>query len=433
MENLNKKEFDVIVVGSGPGGATVARELTLAGKKVLLLEQGSNAPVTGSMFQTIRWLGIPFRSLLFTYNALGMVRGITTGGSSVYYYGTAFEPPHDMLNRYNVDIKAEVEETKKELPIAPLSDDLTGPMAKRIMESANSLGYNWQKLTKFIFQDRCRQDCWRCNYGCPYGAKWNARNYVEDAFRKGLTLINGAKVTKVIIENGKAVGVDYKRRLIPQKAYAPLIIISAGGIGTPVILRATGIKKAGFNFFFDPLIAVSGTVKDITGGKEVPMVAGMHMQEDGYVMTDMTVPSALYGGFAAQVGRFDRIMSHKHTLTIMIKEKDSLGGQLTDRGGVRKRLLESDYQSLLRGYERAKKILKNAGAKSIFKSWYIAAHPGGTAKINDIIDSNLKTEFDNLYVCDCSVIPESFGLPPTLTLIGLGKRLAKHLCAKTQI
>ena len=37
------------------------------------------------------------------------------------------------------------------------------------------------------------------------------------------------------------------------------------------------------------------------------------------------------------------------------------------------------------------------------------------------------TEYDNLYVCDCSVIPEAWGLPPTLTLIGLGKRLAKHL------
>jgi choline dehydrogenase-like flavoprotein len=37
------------------------------------------------------------------------------------------------------------------------------------------------------------------------------------------------------------------------------------------------------------------------------------------------------------------------------------------------------------------------------------------------------TEFDNLFVCDCSVIPEAWGLPPTTTIIGLGKRLAKHL------
>jgi choline dehydrogenase-like flavoprotein len=74
-----------------------------------------------------------------------------------------------------------------------------------------------------------------------------------------------------------------------------------------------------------------------------------------------------------------------------------------------------------------KKILQNAGAHQIYKTWYFAAHPGGTSKINDVVDVNLKTEIDNLYVCDCSVIPESWGLPPALTLLSLGKRLAKHL------
>ena len=43
--------------------------------------------------------------------------------------------------------------------------------------------------------------------------------------------------------------------------------------------------------------------------------------------------------------------------------------------------------------------------------------------------SELKKTWDNLYVCDCSVIPEAWGLPPTMTLVGLGKRLAKHLAA----
>ena len=48
-------------------------------------------------------------------------------------------------------------------------------------------------------------------------------------------------------------------------------------------------------------------------------------------------------------------------------------------------------------------------------------------KIGDLLDSNLRTEYENLYVCDCSVIPEPWGLPPVLTLVSLGKRLAKHL------
>jgi len=79
-----------------------------------------------------------------------------------------------------------------------------------------------------------------------------------------------------------------------------------------------------------------------------------------------------------------------------------------------------------------KNILKNAGAKSIFKTRYLAAHPGGTVKVGELVDSNLMTKYDNLFVCDCSVIPEAWGMPPTTTIIGLGKRLAKYLSKETK-
>ncbi|MBF0102141.1 MAG: GMC family oxidoreductase [Desulfobacterales bacterium] len=427
MEQLSKQRFDAIVVGSGPGGATVAKELTHKKLKVLILEEGSNAPITGSPIQTIQIAGIPGKNVLFTPELLSMVRATVTGGSSIIYYGTAFDPPVQMFAQYGIDIHNEVEEIRTELPIAPLRDDLIGPMAKRIMESAKSLGYAWDKLPKFIYQDKCRQDCWRCNYGCPYGAKWNARMYVEEAVSNGAVLVNGVKVQDVLFEKKQARGVAFTRWGIEDKAYAPIVILAAGGIGTPVILRASGIKNAGYQFFFDPLISVMGTANDIDGGQEVPMATGIHLKEDGYLMTDMTIPHLLYKLFAAQVFRFDRLFSHRKTLTIMIKIKDDLGGRLTDSGGVRKQLTQEDLKKLHSGYDRAREILTRAGATNIFKSWYIAAHPGGTAKVNDIVDTHLQTEYHNLYVCDCSVIPEPWGLPPTFTLIALAKRLAKHL------
>ena len=52
---------------------------------------------------------------------------------------------------------------------------------------------------------------------------------------------------------------------------------------------------------------------------------------------------------------------------------------------------------------------------------------GGSAKIGDVVDSNLATEIDGLFVCDCSVIPEAWGLPPTLTILALASRLARKL------
>ena len=434
MSINKKKDMDFIIVGSGPGGATVAKELSLRKKKVRILEWGDNDTLTGSFWYGARTLLTPGKGMLFTSQLLGMVRGITCGGSTVHYYATCYPVPVQMLKSYGIDITKEVAEMRRELPVAPLKDEMIGPMALRIMESAQDLGHNWQKLDKFMYQDRWKPEYPFGHYGDPYGVKWSARRYIEEAISHGAKLVEKAKVTRVLIEAKKAVGVEYRKNGKTCQAFAPKVVVSAGGIGTPVILRASGIKEAGYDFFFDPLIGVRGTVKDMhVPPSEIPMSAGVHVVDEGYMMTDMSHPFATSALFAAGVLRFDKILSRRNTLQIMVKAKDELGGRLTDSGGIRKVLDENEKRKLLRGYKRAKKILKNAGAKSIFKTGYLAAHPGGTVKVGHLIDSNLKTEYDNLYVCDCSCIPEAWGLPPTATIIGLGKRLAKHLMGYKQI
>ena len=224
--------------------------------------------------------------------------------------------------------------------------------------------------------------------------------YIEEAMDHGAELIDRAKVSKVIIEGKTAVGVEFKKNGQTSRLYAPKIVVSAGGIGTPVILRASGMKEAGYNFF---------------------------------MMPDMSHPFASSALFAAGAFRFDKLFSRRNTLQIMVKAKDELGGKLTDKGGIRKVLGQNEKQTLSKGYERAKEILKNAGAKGIFKTGYLAAHPGGTVKVGQLVDSNLKTEYENLYICDCSVIPEAWGLPPTSTIIAFGKRLAKYLLGKNRL
>jgi choline dehydrogenase-like flavoprotein len=221
----------------------------------------------------------------------------------------------------------------------------------------------------------------------------------------------------------------FKRRGRKIKVYADKIVVSAGGIGSPIILRKSGIKEAGYNFFFDPLISVAGYV-NVKYSNEIPMSAGILMKDEGYVMTDMAWPKAINSAFTAAALKPHRILSQKKALRIMVKIKDTLGGKISNRGGIRKKLTKEDKNKLAKGYARAKEILENAGAKGIHKTWAIAAHPGGTVKIGELVDSNLKTRYENLYVCDCSVIPEAWGLPPTLTILGLAKRLAKHLIAK---
>jgi len=427
MAETLKAKYDAVVVGTGPGGATVAREMTGAGKKVLMLDWGSNAPIKGSNAQAFGYIGTPYKSLYFINSGLGLVRAITVGGSSLVYYATAWEPPFDYWDKYGIDLRGEAAEVKKEVPIGPLKDELIGPSANMIAKSALDLGYNWQKLNKFVYQDRCRSSCDKCDLGCPYGAKWTSRMFVDDAVSKGAELLDMAHVTRVIVENKKATGVEFSRRGKKYTVNADTIVVAAGGIGSPILLENSGIPQAGANFFYDPLIGVFGTVKGLNDGKEFPMAMGQHMVDDGYLMTDMTLPALIYGIFTAEVFRFDKLAAQKNQLTVMVKAKDGLGGKISRSGWIDKPFTARERGKLMHGYERAKKILTNAGAKDIFKTWYIASHPGGTCKINDIVDANLRTEFDNLYVCDCSVIPDEWGRPPVYSILCLGKRLGKHL------
>lgn len=425
-----KIDFDAIVVGTGPGGATVARELTLAGKNVLMLEWGDYNPTRGSITQAITQAFIPGKSMVMTSELLTVSRGITTGGSSIFYCGTAFAPPVEMLKSCGVDISAEVAEIQENVPIAELPDELMGAGPSRFLESARELGYDAHKLTKFIHQNKCRTKCALCSYGCPYGAKWNARHFVDEALENGARMINHAKVTRVIIENKKAVGVEYKKGRETHRAYAPTVIVAAGGIGSPLILRESGIRSAGYDFFFDPLIYVYGKIKGLGSGKAIPMSAGVHFPDDGIVMTDFNMPHLMKILFDLQVFKVKQAFSYKDTLPIMIKIRDDLSGELTHRGWVRKKLTRDDRLRLDKGAEHAGRILRNAGATDIYRSWLFAAHPGGTVKIGEQLDTNLQTRFENLYVCDCSVIPQEWGLPPTWTILSLGRRLARHLLAK---
>lgn len=115
----------------------------------------------------------------------------------------------------------------------------------------------------------------------------------------------------------------------------------------------------------------------------------------------------------------------------MAKAKDELGGRISADGGVRREFSAEDVGRLEHGAARAEAILKHARARHVFRQGIVAAHPGGSARVGDDVDANLKTAYDNLYVCDCSVIPGPRGLPSTFARLAHGRRFAKHLIGRS--
>ena len=418
--------YDAIVVGTGPGGASVARELARRQLRVLILERGSNAPLEGTLSQMAGMAAIPGKGVFIHRDGSLLVRGLVVGGSSTINFATAAPPPLPMFAAYGIDLAPALASLRAELPMEPLPDSLIGPMAKRIASGAGAIGLDWRKLDKLIRPQICRTGCWRCVYGCPFGAKWTARDFVDEAVASGATLVDHALVDSVVVKDGRACGVRYQRKGETHTARATNIILAGGGIGSPRLLHSSGLHAAQSSFFSDPVIAVMGEVDQLDGGAEVPMACGLYLQEEGVALADMALPRPMFQAFAAQVGRLDRVLSHARTLTIMVKIRDDIGGAIGPHW-VDKSLTAGDRAKLKRGIGMARDILRAAGAKKIFKSWHFAAHPGGSLPIGTIVNSDLQTSTRNLYVCDASVIPGSWGLPPTLTLLCLGKRLGMTL------
>lgn len=426
MTPAHTQRYDAIIVGSGPGGASVARELARRGMRVLVLEQGSAAPLQGTLSQMAGIAAVPGKGAFIHRDGSLLVSGIAAGGTSTINFATAAPPPLDMFSAHGIDLAPALASLRAELPMAPLPDMLIGPMARRIEQGALAQGLAWRKLDKLIRPQICRTGCWRCVYGCPFGAKWTARDFLDEAIQSGATLIDQAKVDSVIVENGRAVGVRYRHGGLPHQALGENIVLACGGIGSPQLLHRSGVHPARSAFFSDPVIAVMGQVDDIDGGAEVPMAAGLYLQHEGIALADMTLPKPMYQAFAAQVGRVDRLLAHARTLTLMVKIRDDIGGAVGPRW-VDKTLTPADRRKLAAGVGIARDILRAAGAKKIFKSWHFAAHPGGSVRIGEGVDGALQTATQNLFVCDASVIPQPWGLPPTLTLLCLGKRLGLAL------
>ncbi|MFH2128998.1 MAG: GMC family oxidoreductase N-terminal domain-containing protein [bacterium] len=429
---------DVIVVGSGPGGATAARALSRAGKKVLILERGRDYRDTlyygtylGALIYTEKM------SFLYTQEGLNIIAPIMVGGATSMYCGCAAPPPTWLKERYGVNIDREVAETITELNIQPLPEALRGEASTRIAQAAGALGYDWYAQPKFMDPRRsvALNKKFKCHattmLGCRCGAKWNAAEWVDEAVQNGAELKTSARVSRVLIEDGQAVGVEGHIRGKKFTARAENVILSAGGLGSPRILQNSGFKDAGVGMAMDTTVMVYGFSSQNGTGNDPPMTWSWENDDVGYMLSTLTDPFLLYPMIAIKkgIGPALRWAQWHKMMGVMIKLKDDISGNLYPDGKISKGLTATDREKQNHAYDLCQKILVEAGARrsSIFMSPLRGTHPSGTVRIGEMLDTNLQSETRGLYVCDAGVFPESLDRPTVLSIIGLGKRLAAHL------
>jgi len=431
---MTNEHADVLVVGSGPGGATVARQLARAGRDVLLLERGRDwrgHPLYGTYPGAL--LYADKQALLFTREGMNIVSPLMLGGATSMYCGCSAPPLPWWKEEYGIDLAPYADRTTEELGIAPLPVELRGSASTRVAEAGGSLGMPWVPQEKFMSPARAKTFACSaaCMLGCRCGAKWNAAEYVDDAVAAGARVQTGARVERLRIEGGRIVGVAGRRGRRRFEIEANTVVLSAGGIGTARLLRRSGLDGAGRGMTMDTTAMVYGHAPFKGQGDEPPMTWSCADDELGVLYSTLIDPWLMYPIIMAIKGpRYPLTWSRwGRTLGVMIKLRDEISGEVEPSGRISKGLTPADRSRLGRAEEVAGRVLRAAGCDpdSIFTTPLRGTHPSGTVRIGEMLSTDLETEVAGLYVCDASVFPRALARPTVLTIISLANRLAEHL------
>lgn len=427
-----KMSTEYVVVGSGAGGGTLARELALRGGEVTCLERGRDISRVGN--HVFAMAALDHHGFLTSEEGLGVARALVTGGSTVITCGTSARPPAGVFEKHGMELSPYLEQAEKDLRVTTLPDRTIGEATMHLLDVGNNLGMDWVKLQKFVDPEKCEPRFCNCMLGCPRDAKWTSREYLDEAKGLGAKIMPSVKVDEVIVSGGEAVGVrGWSRESGDIEVEAGTVILAAGGMGTPVILQNSGVYEAGQGFFCDPLVFTIGFHPTLKAGFDPPMTVGTfdYWDSDGFLLSPVLDP---WGSFGLEIMKAKPSMLPKwpdfrHAMGIMTKGKDELAGRINADGTFSKKLTHRDRSVLDRGIAISRRVLVEAGcpADSIWVTKVRGAHPGGTCRVGEVVDADLATSIKNLYVCDASVIPGSLAAPVVLTLVALGKRLAEAL------
>lgn len=417
---MTAPQYDVILVGSGTCGATIARELARNKQKVLLLERGADVPLR----ETLSGMSAVAEEFPVG-DQLKATTGITVGGSTSLYLSVCKLPTADTFAKLGVDLSTELTAVLNELPIAELPDEFLPPQSLKIRECAAALGYRMKKNRMLVDQAKCEG----ANYA--YEAKWKAKTYVGDALGHGAELISGATVQRVLVEAGRAVGVEYRcktgfMRSRTVHAYARKVVLSAGALATPKLLMDCGIRNVGDRgFFCKPAYMVCGTVPEMRGKDGFLGALDVDLG-NGVYLGDGTMNAALFKLVMLSNLKWRHLFSHASTLSVGILIADTPGGYIQKHGRYHKQLTAEEMEKLRQAEEIAVRILQDAGARNIFRTRMVAGIPGGVLRVGEHVDQDLQTRIRDLHVCDHTLISD-IRITPTVTLICLGRYLAKRL------
>ena len=308
---------DVVVVGSGAGGAVAGAELAEAGLAVAVLEEGPHRPTesfTGDDLAMVRAL---YRDGGVTATLgrppIAYAEGRCVGGSTVVNGAMAWRTAERVLDRWRAEeampemgaatLEPWFERVERLLSVSTQDPPSIGRDQHLLKDGAERLG--WRVVENRRAQVHCA-GCNRCVFGCPTGAKQSTLvSYLPRAMAFGADVYADCRVERIRFRGKRAVGVDGRVTVDDRGGTAPFtveaaaVVVACGAIQTPSLLVRSGVRspsgRIGHGLTVHPGAQVTAVFDEVVEGWK-----GVHQafqvrqfEDDGVIMAAVNLPPAL--------------------------------------------------------------------------------------------------------------------------------------------
>ncbi len=484
-------ETDVVIVGSGPGGAAFAKVMAAErGREVVVLEEGpARTRFRPNLGHTQRFHMQENGMIVATGDQfMPIAAGRGVGGGSLINSAICWRTPDSVLQdwfalldgdqRFSPDAMRPVfEEIEALLGIAETPESIAGENNKLIVRGVQALGLPGGYLKRNT--PHC-SGCGLCNWGCPVGGKASVdRNLIPMAMDAGAIVQGDCKVETILVEGGKAVGVrgtvidtDTKQPVGTLTVKANMVVVCAGGIGTPRLLHVAGLAgklgpAVGKGLHVHPGNAVLGLcdfpVNLWTGATQGAWFE--HPDHPGILPHTFSAPPGtvlmLLGksglaGKEAMIEELPRVCG----AVVMVSDKGEgyVGARSDGRAKVSYRFHPTDVERIKIGMGFTAEVLLAGGAKELFTPVagvgrvktaeelvaaldpkritdfnLYAAHPMASCRMGadpatSVVGATGEAHgIEGLYVSDSSVFPTSLGVNPQLTTMTMSTMIARAI------